>query len=237
MTVKICHLWSDALNWNGSRGNLICLKKRLEWRGIEVEIQEIPVGCSVNFEEFDLVYIGAGKAYENHKLLRDIAGKSTALQSYVSQGGAVLAVCEGFEILGRSIMLPDESVCQGLGIINMNTVYEQERLTGNAIMDTAFGKVVFFENHAGRIYPDDSIPSLGRMIKGYGNNDKDGVCGIHWNAVFACHAHGPLLPKIPALADEILRTAFFRRYPEYILPPLDDALEKDAHNVMENKLQ
>lgn len=235
MTVKICHLWSDALNWNGSRGNLICLKKRLEWRGIPVEIQEICVGDEVCFTDYDLVYIGAGKAYENHALLRDAAAKADALQHYVSGGGAILAVCEGFELLGRLVSLADGSICPGLGVLAMKTVYGKERLTGNAVTDTAYGKIVYFENHAGLVYPDEGVPTLGRVVKGHGNNAVDGSVGVHTDTVFGCHAHGPLLPKNPLLADEILRTALFRRFPEQKLLPLDDRLEEKAHAVMIEK--
>ena len=236
MTMKICHLWSDALNWNGSQGNLTCLKKRLEWRNIPVEILEAPVGTQINFNEFDLIYIGAGKPYENQKLLRDIVTKSIDMQTYIDNGGAVLAVCEGFELLGKTIHLADGTLCQGLGLIDMKTVYEASRLTGNAIMETAYGHVVFFENHAGKIFPGDDTPPLGRMIKGHGNNGSDGFCGVHLNNIFACHAHGPLLPKNPTLADEILRTALFRNHPDQVLLPLDDTLELDAHSIIEAKL-
>lgn len=236
MTVKLCHLWSDTLNWNGSRGNLTCLKKRLEWRGIPVEIQEVAVGETTQLDDVDLVYLGAGKAFENHALIRDISSKASQIQNYVSNGGTVLAVCEGFELLGKIISLSDGSSCPGLGLIEMKTIYGRDRLTGNAVMDTKDGKIVFFENHAGKVYPDAEIPFLGRMVTGHGNNAMDGFAGIHKDTIFGCQAHGPLLPKNPALADEILRTALSRRFPELQLTPLDDTIETNAHDQMIAKL-
>ena len=236
MTIGICHLWPDALNWNGSRGNLICLKKRLEWRGIPVEVHEIPVGSPAEFEEYDLVYIGAGKAYENHALLRDVNFKSDAMQRYASDGGTVFAVCEGFELLGKIIALPDGTAHPGLGVIPMKTVYGNERHTGNAAAETAYGKLVYFENSAGLVYPDEEVSSLGRMIHGYGNNGLDGFTGVHFNNVFGCQAHGPLLPKNPGMADEILRSALFRNHPELELLPLDDNLEDQARHTMEERI-
>jgi len=237
MTIKICHLWADALNWNGSRGNLICLKKRLEWRGIPVIVQDIPVGAAVDFQDYDLVYIGAGKAYENHTLLRDVAAKALPLQQYANHDGTILAVCEGFELLGKLIALPDGSTHTGLGVLPMKTVYGNARHTGNALMETAYGNVVYFENHAGLVYPEDDTATLGRVIKGHGSNGMDGFTGIHFGNVFGCQAHGPLLPKNPALADEILRSALFRHHPEQTLSPLDDHLEDEARHIMEERIQ
>jgi len=236
MTVRICHLWSDALNWNGSQGNLICLKKRLEWRGMDAEIIEISVSQPVDFSDFDLVYIGAGKAYENHTLLRDIVSRADSLQAYIAQGGVLLAVCEGYELLGNTVALTDGSICNGLGILNMKTVYDTARHTGNAVMDTAYGKVVYFENQQGLVYPEEELPPLGRMIKGHGNNGIDGLSGVCTGTIFACHAHGPLLPKNPFLADEILRVSLLKRNPDVPLVPLDDTLENQSRDEILRKV-
>lgn len=235
MTIKICHLWPDALNWNGCRGNLICLKKRLEWRNISVEIIEVPVGHPVDFFEFDLVYIGAGKAYENHTLLRDVTAKAEKLQEYISRGGVLLAVCEGYELLGNSIALTDGTICAGLGILDMKTIYKPARHTGNAVIDTAYGKVVYFENQQGHVYPNEQIPPLGKVIHGQGNNGQDGLAGVCTGTIFACMAHGPLLPKNPLLADAVLRASLQRKYSNAELSSLDDALENQSHDVILHK--
>ena len=40
MELNICHLYPDVLNLYGDRGNIACMKKRLEWRGMEAEVRE-----------------------------------------------------------------------------------------------------------------------------------------------------------------------------------------------------
>lgn len=236
MTIRICHLWHDALNWNGSQGNLTCLKKRLEWRNIPVEIKKVPVGGALDVSEIDLIYIGAGKAYENHTLLRDVAAKAPLLREYCQNGGALLAVCEGFELLGQAVVLPDGTTQAGLGILDMKTIYDKNRLTGNAAINTADGTAVYFENHAGRVYPNDDIPPLGQILKGSGNNGEDHRAGVRHGNVYGCQAHGPLLPKNPQLADAILRAAIDRRHPEITLAPLDDTMELEAQKTMLDRL-
>lgn len=236
MTINICHLWPDALNWNGSMGNLVCLKKRLEWRGIQTEISTVAVGEDAAFDTFDLIYIGAGKVLENIALQKDAKQKAPLLREHAAKGGAVFAVCEGYELLGQSITTADGTEVEGLGVLGVRTVYGKERLTGNAAFDHSLGRMVFFENHAGLVYLEEGVSPWGTMVSGHGNNGRDKTAGAFAGNVFGCHAHGPLLPKNPALADEVLQAALSRRWPEEKLFQLDDALEKQAHAIMEERL-
>ena len=94
-------------------------------------------------------------------------------------------------------------------------------------------QVVGFENHAGRTYLGSSVTPLGTVKYGFGNNGEDHTEGAHYYNVYATYAHGPLLPKNPALCDEILQAALTYRYGDSgALPPLDDALENQAHDYM-----
>lgn len=43
-TLRICHLYPDLLNLYGDRGNILCMRRRLEWRGIDAEVTEVTVG-------------------------------------------------------------------------------------------------------------------------------------------------------------------------------------------------
>ena len=42
MELNICHLYPDILNLYGDRGNIITMKRRMEDRGIKVNVE----GCS-----------------------------------------------------------------------------------------------------------------------------------------------------------------------------------------------
>jgi CobQ-like glutamine amidotransferase family enzyme len=48
--------------------------------------------------------------------------------------------------------------------------------------------------------------------------------------VFGTYSHGPVLPKNPEFCDHICKTALERRYGNVSLAPLDDTLEKAAHD-------
>ncbi|MCD8016988.1 MAG: glutamine amidotransferase, partial [Oscillospiraceae bacterium] len=69
MELKICHLYPDVLNLYGDRGNIICMKKRLEWRGIDCTVTPLGLGSAETLAGFDLVFIGGGQGCEEEGLL------------------------------------------------------------------------------------------------------------------------------------------------------------------------
>ena len=50
-TLRICHLYPDLLNLYGDRGNILCMRRRLEWRGIGAEVTEVTVGEQADFTQ------------------------------------------------------------------------------------------------------------------------------------------------------------------------------------------
>ena len=59
LKITIAHLYPKLLNLYGDLGNIITLKKRCEWRGISVEIEDIGIGDTI--KEHDLYFIGGGQ--------------------------------------------------------------------------------------------------------------------------------------------------------------------------------
>ena len=79
-TLRICHLYPDLLNLYGDRGNILCMRRRLEWRGIGAEVTEVTVGEQADFTQFDLFFIGGGQDFEQEVLLSDLkAGKGSEI--------------------------------------------------------------------------------------------------------------------------------------------------------------
>ena len=64
MNLKIAHLYPELLNLYGDRGNIISLKKRAEWRGIDVEVKEYKLADEIDFENIDILFIGGGSDRE-----------------------------------------------------------------------------------------------------------------------------------------------------------------------------
>lgn len=240
--LKICHLYPDILNLYGDRGNIICMEKRMQWRGIETEVTGISVGDPLDYEAYDLFFIGGGQDFEQGVLLKDLAaGKAQQIRAAVEEEKVFLAICGGYQMLGEYYKTWDGQQCDFIGALDLYTVGHKERMIGNYMFqlddDDEGLTVVGFENHSGKTFLGSKVRPMGKVLSGNGNNGQDGTEGARYKNVFASYSHGSLLPKNPKLADLILKTALLRKYPNLTLDALDDTFENNAHQYMEQRLK
>jgi CobQ-like glutamine amidotransferase family enzyme len=74
------------------------------------------------------------------------------------------------------------------------------------------------------------VDPLGRVVRGHGNNGRDGYEGVRAGNVIGTYIHGPLLPKNAELADHLIAMALARTEGSPpALTPLNDAFELAAH--------
>ena len=59
--ISICHLYPDLLNLYGDYGNIQALIRRLEWRGINVQVHPVSIGDPFSPDSYDIVFIGGGQ--------------------------------------------------------------------------------------------------------------------------------------------------------------------------------
>jgi len=236
MELRVLALYPDQMNIYADRGNIVFLQRRCEWRGIGFSYAGAGPGDAIDPAAHDLFYIGGGQDRDQRMVAADmVATKRDALASAVDDGGAVLAVCGGYQLLGHSYQLDNGEKLPGLGLADLETIREPgKRLIGNVAIEADLGEasrtIAGFENHGGRTYLGPGAQPLGRVIKGFGNNGRDGLEGVRRDNLIGTYLHGPLLPKNASLADHLIVLALKRRYralPE--LEPLDDALEHAAH--------
>ena len=241
MKLKICHLYPDVLNLYGDGGNIRCLTQRLNWRGIGAAVTKMPIGSTESLAGFDLIFIGGGQDFEQQVLLEDLhRGRDRELLAAVDDGITILAICGGYQMLGAYYETHDGQRCDFVGALDLCTVGAKTRMIGNYLyrVPEALGgfTVVGFENHSGKTRLGPGVEPLGTVLAGFGNNGEDGTEGAHYKNVFGTYSHGPLLPKNPDFADLLIRTALERKYGACELAPLDDALERMAHDEMCEKL-
>lgn len=236
--LTIVHLFPELLNLYGDGGNVIALTRRLQWRGLLVEVREIGMGDAMDFSQADIVFIGGGADREQMIVKDAMVARKSELSAYVADGGVLLAVCGGYQFLGHSYAM-DDVVVEGLGVIDMETVRGEGRLIGNAVIqsDICDAPIVGFENHGGRTTLGPDAKPLGRVLgKTFGNNGEDGFEGVHQGNLIGTYLHGPLLPKNPQVADYLIAQAYERRGDALELAPLDDAIELEANRVMAKRL-
>lgn len=237
MKLTIGHLYPDLLNLYGDRGNIQCFRKRLEWRGIEAEVIPFLSGDKIDFSKLDIVLLGGGSDREQELVCGYLKEIKADFKNYVDQGGVVLAVCGGYQLLGKYYTAPNGEKIQGLGILDIYTEAGNTRFIGDTIIyNEDFNETyVGFENHSGRTYLNGLKP-LGKCIHGYGNNGSDGYEGCIYKNTYCTYFHGSLLAKNPELADRFIKTALEIKYSEVALEKLDDSLELKAKEVMINRL-
>lgn len=245
--VVIAHMLPDLLNLYGDGGNVRILEQRLRWRGIPVEVRRIQHGGAVDFSQVDLVFMGGGPDREQKLASEQLLAMRDELAAYVEGDGPLLAICGGYQILGRQWLWGDELV-PGLGLIDMETRRpgtSADRLIDNMVLESplAAHPVVGYENHAGRTYLGEGVEGFGRVVSscGHGNNDDDRVEGARYKNVVGTYSHGPLLSKNPEVADWLLARALERRAertgtPAADLAPLDDSAELAANASMVKRL-
>jgi hypothetical protein len=233
-TLRVCALYPDLMNIYADRGNLLVLRRRCEWRGIRFELTASGLGERLDPDGADLFYIGGGQDRDQKRCAVDLAEvKRDGVHAAAARGAAILAVCGGYQLLGRSYELGDETL-PGVGLVDLRTVRgDGPRLIGNVAIEVELGPpadgprvLAGFENHGGRTYLGPNARPLGRVLRGHGNNGSDDHEGVRDGNVIGTYLHGPLLPKNAWLADWLIARALGRDEP---LPPLDDALETAAH--------
>jgi len=236
--IRVAHLYPEYLNIYADRGNIAVLARRAEWRGHELRVTPIGLGEPLAPGEYDLVYVGGGQDREQVLVAADLVRKADALHEAVAGGAAVLAVCGGYQLLGRGYRDLQGEDLPGIGLLPLETVAGQRRLIGDALIECELEPGVRrtlagFENHAGRTRLDPGAEPLGRVLAGFGNDGESGFEGCRAGRVIGTYLHGPLLPRNPWLADTLLAQALAHRLggepPQ--LEPLPDELERLAHEV------
>ncbi len=228
-SLRVCALYPELMNIYADRGNIQVLRARCGWRGMGFELSASSLGEPLDPAAHDLFYMGGGQDRDQIAVAEDmVATKRDALHAAAERGAVVLAVCGGYQLLGRSYQLGERTI-PGVGLVGLETVREPgPRLIGNCAIEADLGTgprvIAGFENHGGRTYLDADEEPLGRVLSGHGNNGRDGLEGVRRGSVIGTYLHGPLLPKNTWLADRLVELAL-----GIALEPLDDAMEDAAH--------
>jgi lipid II isoglutaminyl synthase (glutamine-hydrolysing) len=235
--ISVGHLYPDYLNIYADRGNIAVLARRAAWRGHELEVQALGMDDPVVPGAHDLLYIGGGQDREQALVAPNLAGKADQVKEAVENGAALLAVCGGYQLLGRGYRGFHGEEMPGVGLFPHETVAGERRMIGDVLLECELvagepRTLAGFENHAGRTRLDPDATALGRVISGFGNDGESGHEGCRVGRAIGTYLHGPLLPRNPWLADWLLAQALAHRVGEPPdLEPLADELESTAHVV------
>ena len=239
--LNICHLYPDLMNLYGDRGNIIALKKRCQWRGIDVNVIPVSLNDPFEYEKYDIIFMGGGQDYEQAIIQDDLMnGKRQLIIEAVEAEKVFLGICGGLQLLGKYYRTHTGNEIECIGALNLWTHGGDTRLIGNLVYEVDFlkddqqqGYVIGFENHSGKTYLGEGVSPLGKVIKGFGNNSEDGFEGAVYKNTYCSYSHGSLLPKNPALTDHLIKKALLFKYPDFQgLDKLEDRSENITREAL-----
>lgn len=237
LKISIAHLYPKLLNLYGDIGNIITLKKRCEWRGIDVEFEEIGIGDKI--KEHDIYFIGGGQDKQQEEVADELYKQKKILTEERDRNAVFLGICGGYQLFGHYYQPHNKERLNGISLMDAYTVAGNKRFIGNVTAETDFltpNTLVGFENHSGLTYIQGETKPLAKVIVGNGNNGQDKTEGGRYKNVFGTYLHGSFLPKNPHFADYMIELALEKRYGEKIpLKKLDDSLELKTHNSLIGK--
>ena len=210
MKLTIGHLYGNLLNTYGDNGNLLMLQHHAKKQGFEVETKLVSIGDEFNPDEYDIVMMGGGQDYEQKVVSKDIQTKKEAIHAYIEQGGVMLGICGGFQLLGHYYINAAGEKIEGISACDWYTLnQDHNRFIGDIeIHNEEFEETYYgYENHSGRTFLGEHVQPLGYVISGYGNNNEDKTEGAHYKNVFCSYFHGPLLVRNQELAERLVSIA------------------------------
>lgn len=228
--LHIVHLYPKELNIYGDNGNLLVLQQRLQWRNIDVKITKVGLRQKLP-EDIDIILGGGGQDKGQFEVEKDLQLKKAQLNRLAKDGVTMLMICGMYQLFGHRFITKDRKILRGISIFDAHTAASEERLIGNVVINTPFGQIVGFENHSGQTHLGAGQEFLGDVVRGSGNNSTTKKEGAIKNNVFGSYLHGPMLPKNPKFADELIARALQRKYGDASLSKLDDELALRATDV------
>ncbi len=223
-TISILQLYPREMNIYGDWGNVLVLKQRLAWHGYDAVISEHNAGDSFP-DDADLIIGGGGQDSGQLVIQQDLQAIGPRLRGLAEDGQPMLAICGLYQLFGRFFKTVDGTVIPGIGVLDLETHGGKERLIGNVVATSGeFGEIHGYENHSGQTFLGAGVTPLATVTKGEGNNARDNHEGARRHNVVASYLHGSLLPKNPAIADFLIRTAVERKYGTFEPGEVDDSL-------------
>lgn len=227
----LVHLYPREMNIYGDTGNVLVLRRRLQWRGRPVRVEPVSVGDPIPTDA-DILLGGGGQDAAQGDIGADLVGRGPQLRAMADDGVVMLTICGTYQMLGHEFVTQEGRRIEGVGVLDVVTRGQAVRLIGNNHVDTPdAGRLVGYENHSGLTTLGPGVRPLGRTESGRGNNGEDGTEGAVRDNVIGTYLHGPVLAKSPRFADDLLRRAYSRRGEDVDLEPLDDTLPELAARV------
>lgn len=197
-TIKIAHLYYDLMNYYGEQGNVLALKTAIEYAGLKVNIKTLSVDDEIDFEKYDIFYMGMGTKRNQEIVRKDILKYKDKIENVIDKKMFIMTG-NSYELFGKKI---DDKKC--LGVFNFES-RTTDRIVGEQVLkcDIIKETIIGFQNRFSSNNIKDDF--LFEVIKGTGNDLESKVEGIHKNNFFGTYLLGPILIRNPYFKDALLK--------------------------------
>ncbi len=233
--IHVVHLYPREMSIYGDLGNTRCLAARLRWHGYTPVVHDHHPGEPWP-ERADLILGGGGQDSGQVAVQEDLDVQADRLRDLAAGGTPMLMVCGMYQLFGTSFVTVENQRIPGLGILDVMTKGNDDRMIGPVVLQTEFGSVVGYENHSGSTVLGKAQEAFGRVLHGEGNNGDDAYEGARHRNVIGTYLHGPVLPANPVLADGLLEVACRRVTGDFVPAAVDDSVAEHAHQAQLNRL-
>lgn len=216
-SLRVCHLYGDLMNTYGDLGNILVLKYLARQMGVDLTSEVVSLDQEFDPDQFDIVVFGGGQDFEQSIISKDIQHKKQALTSFIEDGGSVVAICGGYQLLGHYYIGANGEKLMGIGALDHHTDKQKDhRFIGNVVIqnEETGEKYHGFENHQGITFLGKGERPLGKVLEGHGNNGQDHTEGAIYKNVYCTYFHGPILARNNQIAKHVLLNALRRKYPD-----------------------
>lgn len=223
------------MNIYGDYGNLLVIKRRLQWYGYEPKVIHYNVG-DVFPSDVDIIIGGGGQDSGQEVIHEDLIKIGPKLKALAENDVPMLLVCGLYQLFGNFFNTLGGKTLTGIGILDVETHGTNERLIGNIVtQNEEFGVIVGYENHSGQTFLSENAKPFAAVIKGAGNNSKDRTEGARYKNVIGTYLHGSILPKNPKLADFLMYAAVTKKYGDFSTDIVDDLLADLARETASDR--
>ncbi|QBF45237.1 type 1 glutamine amidotransferase [Janibacter limosus] len=234
--IHLVHLYPREMSIYGDLGNTRCLAARIRRHGYVPVVHQHHPGQPFP-EQAHLVVGGGGQDSGQSTVEDDLERIADRLRGLAADGAAMLMICGMYQLFGKAFVTVEGKTLPGLGIFDVTTRGNEQRMIGPVVLSTDHGDVVGYENHSGSTLLGAGQAPFGTVRHGQGNNGSDGTEGAVTAHVIGSYLHGPVLPANPRLADRLIGWAAEQATGRDFEPAqLDDEVARQAQTRQVRRL-
>lgn len=199
--MRIIHLFADLCNLYGDYGNVCALKRMLENKGQNVEVEYQSIDDEIDVSGADFVFIGSATERNQKVALNYLQSYKDNIKTALDNGTVILAAGNSFEIFGQSVTDCDGTKHEGLSFFPYETIEGKERIVTDSLCTTLLcgGDIIGFVNKAS--LTTGATSPLFDVKQGSGNGKDDNKEGVHYGNFYGTHLIGPVLIRNPQLCE------------------------------------